>query len=128
MTAPTPYLSPEAQRGVTLLELVIAVFVLAIGTIAAMRGISYATRVVGGETPRILATEAALNRAEELRLLGATKGGTLPDQERLGPWEWHIEVQEERTRAGFVQATVLTTAKGQPGGRIVAIVPVERTQ
>ena len=128
MTTRTPYRGPAAQRGVTLLELVIAVFVLAIGTIAAMRGISYATRVVGGETPRILATEAALNRAEELRLLGATKGGTLPDHERLGPWDWHIEIEEERTRAGFVQATVMTSTEGQPGGRIVAIVPVERAQ
>ncbi len=110
------------QAGVTLLELVIAVFVLAIGTIAAMRAVGHAERNIGSEAARVFAAEVALNRAEELRLWGARDGRSLPQSVEYGPYHWQISVDEKETRAGFIEATVTARAEGQPGGRYVVIV------
>ncbi len=113
-------MTPEA--GITLLELVIAVFVLAIGTIAALRSIDFAQRNIGDEAARLFATQVALNRAEELRLFGARDGRDLPQSVAYGPYDWQVSVDEKETRAGFVEATVTARAKGQPGARYVVII------
>ncbi len=110
------------QAGVTLLELVIAVFVLAIGTIAALRAVDHAQHNIGGEAARLFAAEVALNRAEELRLMGARDGRGLPQSVEYGPYHWQVEVGEKQTRAGFVEATITARAEGQPGARYVVIV------
>ncbi len=118
----TPQTQNDSQTGVTLLELVIAVFVLAIGTIAALRAVDHAQRNIGGEAARLFAAEVALNRAEELRLVGARDGRGLPKSVEYGPYDWQVEVGEKETRAGFVEATITARAEGQPGARYVVIV------
>ncbi|NCQ25167.1 MAG: hypothetical protein COW54_10505 [Rhodobacteraceae bacterium CG17_big_fil_post_rev_8_21_14_2_50_63_15] len=115
----------DRTRGVTLLELVIAVFVLSIGTLAALRSVDHASRALGGEAARFMALEVALNRAEEYRLLGARAAVSLDRRVEYGPYEWHLEISEETTRAGFTEATILARSEGQPGGRIVVIAQTE---
>ncbi|GAW33309.1 hypothetical protein RA2_00345 [Roseovarius sp. A-2] len=114
-----------ATRGVTLLELVIAVFVLAIGTIAALRSADHAGRALGGEAARVMAMQVALNRAEEYRLLGAREAVNLSRSVRYGPFDWTLEISEEATRAGFTEATILARTDGQPGSRIAVIARTE---
>lgn len=114
-----------ATRGITLLELVIAVFVLSVGTIAALRSIDHAQRNIGGEASRLFATQVALNRAEELRLFGPVDGQALPPKVAYGPYEWDIELTQQSTRGGFIETTVTSGAEGQPGGRVVVITPAQ---
>lgn len=115
-------------RGVTLLELVIAVFVLSIGTMAALRSADQAGRVLGGEAARVMAMQVALNRAEELRLLGASGARVLANRVTYGPYDWKIAVSEKITRAGFAEATITTRAPDLPGGRVVVIARTEVLQ
>ncbi|SHL20216.1 general secretion pathway protein I [Roseovarius marisflavi] len=126
MTRLTPGIKPhDGTRGVTLLELVIAVFVLSIGTIAALRSADQAGRVLGGEAARVMAMQVALNRAEELRLLGAVGARSLSNRVVYGPYNWQVAVSEEATRAGFTEATITARSPDQPGGRVVVIAPTE---
>lgn len=118
-------MADDSIRGVTLLELVIAVFVLSIGTLAALRSVNHASLALGGETARIMALEVALNRAEEYRLLGARAAASLDRRVEYGPWEWQLDISEETTRAGFTEATILARSAGRPGGRIVVIARTE---
>lgn len=118
----------HGTRGVTLLELVIAVFVLSIGTIAALRSADHAGRALGGEAARVMALEVALNRAEEYRLLGARAANALPRAVTFGPYNWQLEITEATTRAGFTEATILARAPDQPGARLVVIAQTEVVQ
>lgn len=129
MTRPPPdTASFDGTRGVTLLELVIAVFVLSIGTIAALRSAEQAGRVLGGEAARVMAMQVALNRAEELRLLGAVGARSLSGRVAYGPYTWQVEVSEKTTRAGFTEATITARTADQPGGRVVVIARSEVVQ
>ncbi len=111
----------NGTKGVTLLELVIAIFVLSIGTIAALRSVDHAQRNIGGASARIFAAQVALNRAEEIKLFGMLKARALPADVDYGPYSWRLSVDEEETRAGFVEATVTVRSAGQPGSQIVVI-------
>src|SRR6056297_603249 len=88
----------DATRGITLLELVVAVLVLAIATMAALRSTEHATRALGGETARVLALQVALNRAEEYRLYGARVAAGLPREARYGQSVWRLDVSEAPAR------------------------------
>ncbi len=116
-----------ATRGFTLLELVVAVLVLAMATMAALRSTEHATRALGGETARVLALQVALNRAEEYRLYGARVAGGLPREARYGTTLWRLDVTEEPTRAGHVLATIGARGEAGPGARVAVIAPREVT-
>lgn len=118
-------LTPEA--GISLIEVVIAVLVLSIGVVAGFQTLGQAQREIGTELPRLMARQAALNRAEELRLLGMARGATLPQTVRAGPFDWHIDVTGVATAAGFTEATVRASADGQPGALAVVFVPPPAT-
>lgn len=104
-----------AEDGISLIEMVIAVLVLSIGIVAGFQSLGQSRLVIGGALPRLLAQTVALNRAEELRLLGMAAGRGLPATVRMGPFDWRLSVTETATEGGFVQATVRASAEGQPG-------------
>lgn len=112
-----------APRGVSLVELVVAIAVLSIGLLAAFRAFDQAQRGIGEQVARILAQQVALNRAAELTLSGAAQGRGLDRAVRMGPFEWQVEVSEETTAVGLVAATITVTAPGQPGALLTAFVP-----
>ena len=114
------------DQGVSLIEMVIAVLVLSIGIVAAFQSLGQSRAVIGGELPRLLAQTVALNRAEELKLLGLPAARSLPNRVRMGPFEWDIAITEAATEAGFVETTVRATSPGQPGAMfVVYIIPRE---
>ena len=114
----------RADAGVSLIEILIAVLILSIGVIASFQSLGQARIAIGGELPRLLARTAALNRAEELQLIGANAGRALPGVVRVGPYDWTLEVDEAPTQGGFVEATIRATATGEPGAVFVTYVPV----
>lgn len=110
------------ETGISLVEMIIAVLVLSIGVVAGFDALGQARRAIGEELPRLLAHQAALNRAEELRLLGIAAGGALPATVQMGPYAWRIEVTQATTAAGFVEATVRAAAPDLPGALTVVYV------
>ena len=64
-------LRANSSRGFTLLELAVAILVLALGSLAAVRASDQSRRAIGGEIPRLMARIAARNRAGGIAAPGA---------------------------------------------------------
>ncbi len=111
----------KRDRGLTLLELIIAVAVLAIGSIAALRATDQSRIAIGGETPRLLARIAARNRAEELQFLGATT--QLPGTVRMGGQDFRLSVERDTTAGGLIKATVTARAETGEGAQLILYLP-----
>ncbi len=107
------------MRGFTLLELVVAVLVLAIGSLAALQAVDQSRRVLGGALPRVLAQLVAQNRAEELRLAGLPSGLSLPSQVQMGPYSYQLTVTTKATAGGIIQAEIRAVSSEGPGAVLV---------
>jgi len=112
-------LAPD--RGVTLIELVIAVAILALGTAAAWRSLDAARRGVGTQADRVLAQEVALNRAADLRL--ADRPGPLPATERMGGIDWTLTQTALPAEGGLAQTEITVTAPDRAGARLLVWLP-----
>ncbi len=110
----------HATRGLTLLELVIAVAILALGTLATLNATNQARHSLGGATPRLLAQVAAENHAEALRLPDA---GPPPANVTLGPYDFAIETRRRTTAAGLIRADITVRSSEGPGAFLVVILP-----
>ncbi|WP_425099667.1 type IV pilus modification PilV family protein [Tropicibacter sp. S64] len=115
-------LKPRRDRGMTLIELAVAIFVLTIGSIAALRAADQSALVVGGEMPRLLARIAAMNRAEEMQL-AAPYYGTLPGSVQIGGTTVTYSTETERTEAGLTLATITARAASGEGASVVVYLP-----
>lgn len=107
----------RGPRGLTLLELVIAIAILALGTLATLKATGQARLTLGGATPRLLAQLAAENRAEELRLPDAA----LPATVKMGPYSFRVETRRRTTAAGLTRADITVTSSDGPGARLVTV-------
>lgn len=116
----------RSLKGFTLIELAVAVAILAIGTVAAYRSFDQAQRGIGGQLNRALAEEVALNRAADLRLAGMAQGRGFPEVETFAGVDWRIAVAEAETASGLIEATITVSAPSRPGARLVVVVPTSR--
>ncbi|MBY6092510.1 hypothetical protein [Maritimibacter alkaliphilus] len=96
----------------TLLEVAIAILILAVGSIAALRVVDQSRREIGGQWPRVLSEIAARNRAEELVLHG-TAGPRLPEEVEMGGLRFAVTTERQATEGGLIEARV--TARSQTG-------------
>ena len=108
----------NTDRGLTLIELAVAILVLAIGSIAAIRAADQSRLAIGGETPRLLARVAARNRIEELQLYGPT--ARLPETVTLGGQTFLLSTQSATTEAGLVRLVVRARSDTGEGAQLVA--------
>lgn len=107
-------------RGVSLVELVVAVLILSVGVVAALRALEAAGRASTGLSARFLAEQVALNRAAEARLFGLDFARGLPPEVEMGGRRFRIEIVELPTRGGLVEAELRVAAEGEGGVRLVA--------
>jgi len=121
-------MKPYNDAGISLIEMVVAVLVLSIGVIAGFQSLGQSRIGIGGEVPRLLAQSVALNRAEELLMLGAAAGSGLPRRVQMGGIEWQVNVEQAATESGFTEASIHVAAPGQPGAIYVVYAPVEPPQ
>ena len=108
------------DRGMTLIELAVAVLVLSIGSIAALRTADQSRLAIGGAEDRLLAQIAARNRAEQLYLLAPQDHATLPGTVTMGGQTVTINTTTKRTSGGLTEATV--TARAQRGGGAIFVI------
>lgn len=109
-----PNTAKTGENGLSLLELVVAIFVMAIGTLAVLSAVDQSGRSITQERARLLAGLVADNRAEELRL--PISG--LPAEVTMGGLRFAVTQQLDTTEGGFTQATIraqLAEGDGGPG-------------
>ncbi|HZR37022.1 MAG TPA: type II secretion system minor pseudopilin GspI [Nevskia sp.] len=86
---------PRHSRGFTLLEVLVAVAVLALAMTAIISGGSNAARAAAGMREKTLALWVAHNRLAEIDLAPVwPQLGTSSDDVKMGgeDWTWHVEV------------------------------------
>lgn len=103
------------------MELIIAVAILSMGSLAAVRATDQARHVIGGDATRVLARLVAENRAEELRIVPPLPAP--PAQVEMGGHLFTIDVREETTAAGLIEATLTVRSDAGPGARLVVYLP-----
>lgn len=108
--------------GLTLLELVVAVMVLSVGSIAALRATDQSRVAIGGMPSRVLAQIVARNRAQELQLYGGQGAQALPGDVEMGRRQFKVTVQTATTAAGLVEAVITVRGPDGPGAHLVAYV------
>ncbi len=110
-------------RGLTLIELVVAITILSIASLAAWRTYDQAAHGTQGQHMRALAHQVALNRAAELRALGLDEGRDLPATVEMARTEWQITLSEAATRGALVQVRLSATAQSGEGADLVVYLP-----
>lgn len=121
--------SPKAaDRGVSTLEVLIAIVVISISALASYRALGQSAELSRDLELRSFALEVARNRAEEIKLLGVTAARDLPQSERMGPTDWTITTQEAETAVGLIEVAILVQTEDGPGVRLVTFMPLEPTQ
>jgi len=110
-------------RGFSLIELLVAVAVLAMASVAALRSFDAAQRGIGGQAARLIAAEVALNRAAMLRLEGAEAGRALPPRVVMGGIAWTLETAQAETASGMIAVDITVSQAQGPGAALRAVVP-----
>jgi general secretion pathway protein I len=105
-------------RGVTLVEVLVAVVILGIGLTAAMRTGTASTRTLEGARTRTFAHWAAVNRAEELRIQGDAAGQG-PTEARLGGQRFRVTETREPGPFGLIRVEIRAAGPDGPGARFV---------
>ena len=113
------------DSGITLLELMIAIVVLAVGTLAVIRTLDQSTRQIAEAPARLLALSVAQNRGQQLAVMGLALGRNLPRRVKQGPYEWRVSLAEEKTDSGIYEVEITVTSTGQPGAFLVTYAPWE---
>jgi len=99
---------------------VVAIVVIAIGTVAGLRAFGQAGRDRTGLAGRLLAHEVVMTRADEIALLGITEAGVLPEEVEMGRHRFRITLARKPTRGGLVETEITATAEDGAGARLVA--------
>jgi general secretion pathway protein I len=104
------------------LELVVAVLVLSLGSLAAVRAADQSRLSIGGMQTRVLAQIVARNRVQEMQLFGATASASLPAQVQMGGRSFVVEVARTPTAGGLTRAEITVRGEDGPGAFLVAYV------
>lgn len=104
------------DAGLTLIELAIAVLILSLGTLAALRAVDQSRVAIGGMTPRALAMIVAQNRAQELHLYGGRVA--LPDEVEMGGQRFDIATRLTPSSLGMLHASITVRGPAGPGAHL----------
>lgn len=113
----------RGERGLTLIEIAVAVLILALGGLAALRSLDQSRLAVGQDAERVLARTAALNRAAELRLVGIEGAAGLPPVVELAGRRIALRVETALTTGALAEATITARGPSGTGAVFVTYVP-----
>ena len=114
------------QRGITLVEVLVAIAVLGIVLIGVFRALDHQSASTIALADRMFAHWAALNAMEEARLEEPAKGRETRGTTKLGRTTWTVTVRREPPSDGLARLMVTATAEGRPGAVLVGFLPEER--
>lgn len=110
----------KPARGLSLLELVVAIAILSIGTISVIQATGQARHALSGSIPRILAQVVAENSAEALQLPGADG---LMAYQTIGAYGFRVDLETKATRSGLLEGRISVKSDSGPGVVLVTILP-----
>lgn len=110
----------KSDRGFTLMELAVAVLVLSIGSIAALRSLDQARVASVGAEDRALAQIVVRNRAEELRLFGPE--AVLPQTVTMSNRTFDVTTTRQVTEANLVEITLTARVPERSGAGATLVV------
>ncbi|WP_167853572.1 prepilin-type N-terminal cleavage/methylation domain-containing protein [Roseovarius aestuariivivens] len=113
----------KRSRGLSLLELVVAILVLSIGSIAALRATDQSRVSIGGLPSRVVSGLVARNRIQEARLYGPARLGVLPEEVRMAGQVYRITHDTETTAGGLVRIVVVARGPDGVGAQFVTYLP-----
>ena len=122
---PARYLASKRERGITLVEVLAAVAVLAIALVAIFRAVDSQIRNTAALADRMFAHWAALNSMEEAQLAGAADTRATEATTELGGVVWTITIDREPAPYGLTRLEVAATSEGRPGAVLVGYLPPE---
>ena len=112
------------QRGITLIEVLVAVAVLGIVLIGILRALDRQTHNTAALAERMFAHWAALNLMEEMRLDALAQPRRMRATTQLGGIEWTVTVRREPALDGLTRLTVVSTAEGRAGAVLIGFLPI----
>jgi general secretion pathway protein I len=117
----------SGTSGITLVEVMVAVMVLSIGTVATLRAFDAARLQIGSAPERIFAQHVALNRIAAFRAQDRATARALPPTVRFAGRNWQIETTETETLGGYVELRIRAAGPAGAGTVLVAYLPPEPT-
>ena len=118
----------KRERGITLVEVLAAVAVLAIALIALFRAVDSQIRNTAALADRMFAHWAALNTMEEARLAGPADAHDAERTTELGGIVWTITVHREPAPYGLTRLRVASSAEGHAGAVLTGFLPPDTAQ
>lgn len=112
-----------SERGLTLLELVVAILILSIATVGTYRVMGWTGGQLAAERQRLLARVAAVNHAKLMRLSSVTEAPPPPSRSEIGGVSYVLETTYETTAGGLSQVTITARSVNGAGARLVAYLP-----
>ena len=117
--------SRKRQHGITLIEVLAAVTVLAIVLIGTFRALEQQSANTIALANRAFGHWVALNSMEEARLEGFADEREVRRTTRLGGVTWTVTVRRESGPDGLTRLMITSTADGRAGAFLVGFVPPE---
>lgn len=96
------------ERGMTLIEVMVALAVLAIALLAVVQSVTESTRIVGGLRERTFASWIANNIIVELQVNRTWSTDTVEDEREFAGREWPYTVNIENTQFDAVRQVEVT--------------------
>lgn len=112
-------------RGITLVEVMVAVMVLSVGTVAALQAFDAARLQIGAAPERVFAQHVALNRIAAFRAQDRETARALPRTVRFAGRSYSFEITETETLGGYVELRVRAARPEGAGAVLVAFLPPE---
>lgn len=103
----------RAGQGFTLIELAVAIAILAIGGLAGFRAINLSIAQTDHARTLLFGQAVAMNRAAELRHHGALSVDSLPGRVRFAGADWDVTTEVAATAAGFVETDIVVFPTGE---------------
>lgn len=108
-------------RGFTLIEVLVALVIVALGLIAVFGQMSQSATAAGRLRDKTLASWVAMNKITELRLSGEYPGvGTRSDNVEMANQRWHYEIQISETEGNYLRRADVTVAFADEPNRPLA--------
>lgn len=118
----------SGTRGITLVEVMVAVMVLSIGTVASLQAFDAARHQIGSAPDRIFSQHVALNRVAAFRALDRATARSLPGTVTFAGRDWTVAATETDTTGGYVELRVRAALSGGAGTVLVAYLPPESAE